>query len=199
MLIGNAAQAVLQASSSEALRFELTHYFPRSEAFEFHSTTVADISRPTGQHNTHRETLATGSSVLHENQFRESTRATHAYQHIRIECLIQNRVAASAIVQVQTPGKQNKYGVDNQAEAGPHDDRPVERLVLRGHNLPLAATSVCAQRLLTAGLVALDVGSTKLENAGLQAVVSWTPWLRGLYAAGTCDVLKAVGDSFRVI
>lgn len=93
-------------------------------------------------------------------------------------------MATSAVAQVQTPGKQNDDGVDNEAEIGAHDDRPVERLVLRGDNLPLTATSVCARCLLTSGLVALDVGGTGLENSGLEAVVTWTPWLRGLSVAG---------------
>lgn len=67
------------------------------------------------------------------------------------------------------------------------NDTPVERLVLRGDNLPWAAPTVGARRMLTAGLIHLDVSNTRLENAGIDLVVAWTPWLRELLAAGGHD------------
>lgn len=97
-------------------------------------------------------------------------------------------------MQVQTPGKQHVDGVGNSAEAGAHDD--IERIVMRGNNLPLAATPVCVRRLLTTRLIALDVGGTQLNNSDLETVVTWTPWLRALSAAGNCEVVKALGHLF---
>lgn len=95
-------------------------------------------------------------------------------------------------MQVQTPGSQNdNAGVEKRAEVEPYDDRAVERLVLHGDKLLLAATTACSRCLLTAGLIYLDVAGTQLENSGLEAIVAWTPWLRGLSAAGNyCEVLK---------
>lgn len=110
--------------------------------------------------------------------------------------MIQYRVAIA--VHGQTKGKQNNDGVDNGAEIEANDDRPVERLVLHGDKLPLAATTVCSRRLLTEGLIALDVAGSQLQNSGLQAIVAWTPWLRGLSAAGDCcEVLKDTSTVFR--
>lgn len=67
------------------------------------------------------------------------------------------------------------------------DARPIERVVFRGENLPFAeAPSSACWCLLMAGLVSLDVGGTGLDDAGADKIVSWTPWLRELKAAGMC-------------
>ena len=77
------------------------------------------------------------------------------------------------------------------------DDRPVERLVLRGsdsvaallakNNATHVIASACARRLLTTALVNIDVAGTRLGDAGLGTVIaSLTPWLRQLSAPGRC-------------
>lgn len=65
------------------------------------------------------------------------------------------------------------------------DNRPIERLAFRIEGSALTnGISVCARGLLTAGLVSVDVSSTRLDDAGIACVVAWTPWLRELMAAG---------------
>jgi len=92
-----------------------------------------------------------------------------------------------ATVKDQDPGAVGAAdGVDRDTAKRtlPDDDRPVERLVFRGDNLPWVAATVCARRILTVGLIHLDVSNTGLKNAGIELVVAWTPWLRELFAAG---------------
>lgn len=72
-----------------------------------------------------------------------------------------------------------------KAKTAPTDDnRPVERLAFRAQRLSVANISVFARGILTAGLVSVDVSGTQLDDAGLDSVVGWTPWLRELVAAG---------------
>lgn len=81
------------------------------------------------------------------------------------------------------------------APSSDEDDKPIERLVFRGNDIVLAFASVasgCARRLLTTALVKLDVGGTRLDDAGLATVIAAsTPWLRELSAAGKCNVTRS--------
>lgn len=98
-----------------------------------------------------------------------------------------DRVAACATAgQASTGDTQgDAAGGESDASNGHADENiSVERLILRGINLPLATTSVCARQLLATGLISLDVSGTQLGDAGLDKVAAWTPWLRELYAAG---------------
>lgn len=98
-----------------------------------------------------------------------------------------NRSAACATAgQASTGDTQGEAagGGNDISKGDAHEIVAVERLILRGNNLPLATTSVCARQLLVTGLISLDVSGTQLGDASLDKVAAWTPWLRELYVAG---------------
>lgn len=91
----------------------------------------------------------------------------------------------SLAIAAKTPNNDKDGSGEIEAETRRSDDvRPIEKLTIHGDGASFATTSACARRLLATGLVKLDVGGTKLDDAGLAAIVTWTPWLREISASG---------------
>lgn len=56
--------------------------------------------------------------------------------------------------------------------------------MIRGDIVPVTGASAYARGALATGLTSLDASFAGLDDAGLEAIVAWTPWLRELSAAG---------------
>lgn len=81
---------------------------------------------------------------------------------------------------VRENGDKSTGGVEDE-------DRPVERLLVSWNNgffSTFPAPSEVARRLLTSGLISLNLSGNELVDDGLGNIaLSWTPWLRELNVA----------------
>lgn len=112
--------------------------------------------------------------------------------------LVCARRIATTNAQIQDLGGVTDDAGDEAAERTPIDvNRPVERLAFRVEGLNATHISVCARGLLAVGLVSVDVSRTRLDDAGLDSVAAWTPWLRELTAAGNVPLWqRRIASSF---